>query len=121
MDPYPPAERRTGKSVNVLLFQLDGKIPNLALMRIAAHHRTLKDHVELRIAGNLAAIERHLWEAPEVVYASAIFQKTRPVAERLARIYPGAILGGTGWDLGITLEQIGITSLDQDYSLYPNF
>lgn len=34
--------------MNVLLLQLDGKLPNLALMRIAAHHRAQGDAVELR-------------------------------------------------------------------------
>jgi hypothetical protein len=43
--------------MNVLLLQLDGKIPNIALMRIAAHHRALGDSVTLRQAGNLAALE----------------------------------------------------------------
>lgn len=28
----------------VLLLHLDGKLPNLALMRIAAHHRAIGDH-----------------------------------------------------------------------------
>lgn len=34
--------------MNVLLLQLDGKIPNIALMRLAAHHRALGDVVVLR-------------------------------------------------------------------------
>jgi len=33
--------------MKALLFQLDGKIPNLAMMRIAAHHRALGDDVGL--------------------------------------------------------------------------
>jgi hypothetical protein len=106
--------------VNVQLFQLDGKIPNLALMRIAAHHRERGDQVELRVAGNMPAIERRLWDEPDAVYASAIFTRTRPIAERLLQIWPRAIIGGTGWDLG-TLEQQGITTKVTDYSIYPTF
>ena len=53
--------------MKVLLFQLDGKIPNLALMRIAAHHRALGDEVALRIVGNVPAIERHFWERADRV------------------------------------------------------
>lgn len=34
--------------MKVILFQLDGKIPNIALMRIAAHHRALGDEIDLR-------------------------------------------------------------------------
>jgi hypothetical protein len=44
--------------MRVLLLQLDGKLPNIALMRVAAHHRAQGDDVELRRAGNAAAVER---------------------------------------------------------------
>lgn len=106
-------------AVNVLLLQLDGKIPNIALMRIATHHRERGDEVSLRVAGNEQAAEEMLWESPDKVYASTIFLRTRQLAEHVRR--NGAIVGGTGWDLTTTLEQIGITTTKQDYSLYPRF
>jgi hypothetical protein len=105
----------------VLLLQLDGKLPNVALMRLAAHHRSLGDEVELRHAGNEAAVERHLWDAHDKVYASLIFERTRPIAEHLAKANPSAVIGGTGWDLTTTLEQHGVSTLAQDYSIYPTF
>jgi hypothetical protein len=107
--------------MHVLLLQLDGKLPNVALMRIAAHHRALGHHVELRRAGNATAVERQLWDRHDLVYASLIFERTRPVAERLLQVHPRAIVGGTGWDLSVTLEQHGVTTLDQDYTIYPGF
>lgn len=107
--------------MKVRLFQLDGKIPNLALMRIAAHHRQLGDEVELKVAGNLNALQDNLYdERPGKVYASAIFEKTRYLAEFLLAMREDAVIGGTGWDLG-TLEQRGITTQETDYSIYPNF
>jgi len=109
----------------VLLLQLDGTGPNLALMRIAAHHRNLGNDVELRRAGNAAALERQLWDAPDRIYASLIFSKTVPLAEELRNIYPNAAIGGSGWDappLRITkLEQVGITTHEADYSIYPGY
>jgi hypothetical protein len=105
----------------VLLLQLDGKVPNIALMRIAAHHRELGDDIELRKLGNATALERGLWDQHERVYASLIFESTRPLAERLRQIYPDAVVGGTGWDLATTIEQYGITTRRQDYSIYPDF
>lgn len=107
--------------MKVLLLQLDGKLPNIALMRIAAHHRARGDVVELRKAGNDAAVAREFWDAPDRVYASLIFERTRPVADAVLRAYPDAIVGGTGWDVSTTLEQHGITTLAQDYSIYPGF
>lgn len=104
----------------VLLLQLDGKIPNLALMRVAGHHRALGDYVELRRAGNMASVEVGLFDARwDTVYASAIFERSRPLAERVRAIYPGAVLGGTGWDIARTLDDVGITAAP-DYSIYPD-
>jgi hypothetical protein len=105
--------------MKILLLQLDGKLPNIALMRIAAHHRALGDEVELRKTGNRVSIERQLWDEHDRVYASLIFERTKPLAERLLCIYPRAVVGGTGWDIGTTLEQHGIATLEQDYTIYP--
>lgn len=104
-----------------LLFQLDGKLPNIALMRLAAHHRALGDEVELRRAGNEAAVCRQLGDDHDHVYASLIFESTRPVADRLLKEVPRAVIGGTGWPSTQTLEDIGVTTLEQDYGLYPRF
>jgi hypothetical protein len=106
----------------VLLLQLDGKLPNVALMRVAAHHRALGNEVELRQAGNEGALGMDLWDAPpDLVYASLIFERTRPLAERLLVLRPDAMVGGTGWDVSSSLEAVGITTTLQDYSVYPNY
>lgn len=105
----------------ILLFHLDGRLPNLALMRIAAHHRAVGDEVELRKTGKP---EQTLWDLsafPHKVYASAIFEKTRPVVDRLRESFPTAIVGGTGVNLTDTLESHGITATRPDYSIYPHF
>ena len=57
--------------MKVLLVQLDGKMPNVALMRLAAHHRGRGDPVALRKAANPGAVERGLWDDWDLVYASA--------------------------------------------------
>ena len=46
--------------MRVLLLHLDGKLPNLALMRLAAHHRDRGDDVELARADNDSALEAAL-------------------------------------------------------------
>jgi len=108
-------------AVRVLLLHLDGKLPNVALMRVAAHHRQLGDEVELRHAPTVAAVEPEMLDQHDRVYASCIFERTRPVAERVLQAHPGAIVGGTGFNLAGTLEDIGITTKEQDYSIYPKF
>ncbi len=104
--------------MNVLLIQLDGKFPNLALMRIAAHHRAHGDEVQLRHYADFGG----MFDGPfDRVYASTIFECTRPQAYKVLDTYPDALVGGTGWDLVRRVEDIGITTTRLDYSIYPEY
>lgn len=107
--------------MRILLLQLDGKLPNLALMSIAAHHRQRGDTVILRQCRRPDAVRSFFDGQIDRVYASAIFERTRSVAEAVRRTFPEAIIGGTGWDLSVTLEQHGIDERQRDYSDYPEF
>ncbi len=118
--------------MRVLLAQLDGKLPSVALMRIAAHHRAQGDSVELRHG---KAFEQGFWDRFDLVYGSAIFRQSIPLMERLKQVYPKAILGGTAIDpprqgepvplspvmspTYTELESRGIGETARDYSLYP--
>lgn len=88
------------------LCQVDGSLPNLALMRIAAWHRSRGDAVE--------------WFMPlmryEKVYASKVFTFT----EDDPYLPEDAIRGGTGYDIGSRLPE-EIEACDPDYSIYPDF
>lgn len=107
---------------SVLLLQLDGSIPNLALMRIAAYHRQRGDKIEFRAPPKSLSIQSGLWdERHDKVYASLIFDKSRPYARELLEVRPDAIIGGSGWDLHRKVEDIGITDQGLDYSLYPSW
>lgn len=105
---------------HVRITQLDGRLPNLALMRLAAWHRERGDTVHFfRGAGGLA---RHLDEpAYDRVYASAIFEFSAPLVARFRAQFPEAIVGGT-WNKAdrITVEQIVGRPYDEcDYSIAP--
>lgn len=103
--------------MNVAIFQLDGKLPNIACMRLSSHHKAKGDSVTFY---HTAHPSRDLYAPdPDVVYGSAIFQKTLPAVRRLKDVYPNAILGGTGVELSRSLEDIGVTTLEQDYTIYP--
>src|SRR4051812_10330584 len=87
-------------------------------MRVSAHHKALGDSVSFRWTGTP---ERELWDKCDRVYGSAIFQKTVPAVDRLRCQFPGAIVGGTGVAIESNLESHGITTTQQDYSLYPKW
>jgi len=89
-------------------------------MCIAAHHLVRGDTVELRRVNSSSDVERQLWDRHDRVYASLIFERSRPMARRVELEYPGAIIGGTGWNLNTTLNEYGIESTP-DYSLYPDW
>lgn len=106
--------------MTVLLLQFDGKLPNLALMRLAAHHRAHGDEVVLRRTANVRSVQPQLGEPVwDRVYGSLIFERTRPVAEAAQAAYPSIVLGGTGWDVALTLESLGVWSQEVDYADYP--
>lgn len=111
--------------MRVLLLQLDGSTPNIALMRIAAHHRGLGDTVVLRQMRRPRAfdVDFSLCGDWDKVYGSLIFTKSQPLARHVLQARPDAVLGGTGWSFR-TLEDHGIASprgaADMDYSIYPN-
>lgn len=66
--------------MNALVLQLDGKMMNLAAARILAWHEARGDRVELRHAANVAAVQPRLGDPPwDRVYASLIFERTRPL------------------------------------------
>ena len=106
---------------HTLLLQLDGKLPNIALMRLATHLRAKGERIAFAHVGNIPALEDVLRIPSSSVYASLIFERTRPVADHLKKLRPEAVVGGTGWDLATTLESIGVTALHQDYSIYPEY
>lgn len=107
--------------MKVLLLQLDGKWPNIALMRIAAHHRQRGDDIIFQFAGNFKALDRGLFDCFDRTYASLIFSRSRPLAEYLRKTNPEAVIGGTGWDVKLKLESIGVFTREKDYSIYPNY
>lgn len=110
--------------LRVLLLQLDGHaLPNIALMAITGYHVRRGDRVELRQIRRAEDLQPHLHDpaAWDAIYGSLIFEKTRPLAEHAAHLYPGIMLGGTGWDVTKTLADVGVIEGPLDYSGYPRF
>ena len=105
----------------VLLVQLDGSLPNIALMRLSAHWKKAGCDVQLRRWTKVSQCRPELGDRPHAVYGSAIFERTLPVANALRQQFPGAIGGGTGVDRKLSLEMLGALGREQDYSLYPGF
>ena len=109
----------------IRLLQIDGKIPNIALMRLARHYRDLGKEVKLHHADSLASVHPFQFDPSDSIHASAIFSRSRPIVDALLQGRPDAIVGGTGIDIPplqiSNLGSIGVTTIAQDYSIYPQF
>ena len=103
--------------MNVRLTQIDGKLPNLALMRLSHYHREQGDSVTFT-----RSPYRHLGE-PEYdrVYGSVIFDYSKDHVQRLQEEFPHAIIGGTASGSIATVESVIGDSRGHSYEDYPTF
>ncbi|HEX2925057.1 MAG TPA: radical SAM protein [Ruminiclostridium sp.] len=76
--------------MRILLIDVDGKLPNLALMKLSTWHKSLGDEVFLNKC-----------DKPDKVYISVLFTWNKPKVFSLLQIYPNAVVGGTGWDFEV--------------------
>lgn len=102
------------------LTQLDGKLPNLALMKIAQAHRERGDEIVFSRHTRRDMLEPDY----SAVYGSAIFAYSANRVAELRESFPGAIIGGT-WNTAdnTTVEAaLGLGGRERyDYSIYPGF
>lgn len=91
------------------LIDVDGKLPNLALMKISTYYKSLGEEVEF-----VKSKVRY-----EKIYASSIFTRSRKECENLKQIYGDKIeIGGTGsGDIKRALPS-EIENCRPDYELY---
>ena len=104
--------------MRVKLVQIDGKLPNLALMQLASWHKARGDDVVY-----MRDTSHDLFEPTyDRVYGSAIFKFSADKIARLRATYPAAIIGGTGTDSTTTVEDvINEEWSGRDYAIYPGY
>lgn len=109
------------KIMKVRLTQIDGKLPNLALMKLAYWHKSKGDEVFFESSINKSMFEPDY----DIVYGSAIFSSSEKKIELFKIQFPSAIIGGTGYDMTTKVEHlIGCGDYEYenyDYSIYPDF
>ena len=106
--------------MQVRLTQIDGKLPNLALMKLARYHSDRGHRLHFT-----KSVDRDMLEpAYDRVYGSAIFSFSAHRVARFLEQFPGAIVGGT-WntaDASTVEAMLGIEEAERyDYSIYPGF
>tara|TARA_R100001440_G_scaffold29213_2_gene46815 strand:- start:5590 stop:6585 length:996 start_codon:yes stop_codon:yes gene_type:complete len=103
---------------SVKLVQIDGKLPNLALMRLSSYYKEKGYEVDFT-----RSVSKDLFDKEyDYVFGSSIFQFSLNRINRLKENYPNAIIGGTGtdnWKLVIE-DYIGDHN-KLDYSFYPDY
>lgn len=104
----------------IRLTQIDGSLPNLALMKLSHYHKAKGHKVCFE-----RSVVRSLYE-PEYdkVYGSAIFSTSKKKVDLFRQQFPNALIGGTGTgNMTMTVESfLGIDTYEHyDYSIYPDF
>lgn len=106
--------------MRVRITQIDGKLPNVALMKLSHWHKAQGDEVVVT-----RALERDMFDGHfDRVYGSAIFSCFGGErVERFQKAWPEAIVGGTGTFSTQTVEQvIGQDEYEHlDYAGWPDF
>ncbi|MDT8901859.1 radical SAM protein [Anaeroselena agilis] len=111
---------KRGDTLQVALIQVDGKLPNLALMKLSAYHKARGDDVILYRNPDDYLLGQDLFNPIDKAYAAVIFDDTvKRSSLRLAKklAAAGVEVGGTGWDITKTLPP-DIEALPADYDLY---
>lgn len=91
--------------MKIALYDVDSKIPNLALMKVSQYHKSL---------GNDVVWYDPLWSKTyDDIYASTIFKFSDKSGIDSKRMK----VGGTGWDYSTNLPP-EVDALQPDYSIY---
>jgi len=104
--------------MKIRLTQIDGKLPNLALMKLSHFYKSQGHEVFFE-----HSVTRSIFEPEyDLVFGSAIFSTSEKKLRLFKSSFPTAKIGGTGSGEKWTVEDFTGDYPDQyDYSIYPNF
>lgn len=103
--------------MQIRLTQIDGSLPNLALMKLSHWHKSRGDNVVFS-----DSVHRDMYEPEfDVVYGSSIFKFSEKATATFLKQFPNAIMGGTGTTSKATVEHITGEHEFYDYSIYPDY
>ena len=104
--------------MKIRLTQIDGKLPNLALMKLSHFYKSQGHEVYFQ-----DSVMRSFFEPEyDIVFGSAIFSTSDKKIQLFRNHFPSARIGGTGSGEKWTVEQFTGEYPDlYDYSIYPGF
>lgn len=104
--------------MKIRLTQIDGKLPNLALMKLSHFYKSQGHEVYFQ-----DSITRSIFEPEyDLVFGSAIFSTSAKKIQLFRAHFPSAKVGGTGSGEKWTVEDFTGDYPDlYDYSIYPDF
>ena len=104
--------------MKIRITQLDGSLPNLALMRLSWFHRSEGDEIFFTRSPIPDMFEPRDYDC---VYGSSIFKFSAAAQDQFMTAFPDAILGGTGFDYDNFIDEFVGPIPKYDYSIYPEF
>ncbi len=104
------------KQKKILLVDIDSKIPNLALMKLSAHHKQKGDKISL-IKNPCKTGKEKINHRFDRVYISSIYEKNKDITLEFSKQFQDAHIGGYFIDPSMVLPD-EIEHIMPDYSLY---
>lgn len=105
--------------MNIRLTHIDGRLPNIALMKMSHWYKMNGDSVYFTRDAQCGLFETEY----DKVYGSAVFSFSKKRRDEFITEFPDAVVGGTGSDSKITVEGV-VTGGEYefyDYSIYPDY
>lgn len=104
--------------MKIRLTQIDGKLPNLALMKLSHFYKSQGHEVYFQ-----HSVTRSMFEPDyDLIFGSAIFSTSEKKVQLFRAHFPSAKIGGTGSGEKWTVEDFTGDYPDlYDYSIYPDF
>ena len=104
--------------MKIRLTQIDGKLPNLALMKLSHFYKSQGHEVYFERSVTSGMFEPKY----DIIFGSAIFSTSEKKLKLFRSHFPSAIVGGTGSGEKWTVEDFTGDYPDlYDYSIYPDF
>jgi len=98
--------------MKVGLIQIDGDLPNLALMKLSTYHKQRGDSITLMIDKTISTRLINF----DLIYISCIFEENKDTALNIQKQFNNAVIGGIGVNKSILPSDI--EHIMPDYDLY---
>jgi len=104
--------------MKIMLIDIDSKIPNLALMKLSAFHKSRGDRISLiKMKKGILPISAFDF-SPDIVFVSCVFPKNKKLTNTINKMFPYSFVIKGGYGINNSQLSSEIEHIMPDYELY---